>query len=30
MRADWVIKTIKYVAFRAEFEDVFLEINKGS
>jgi hypothetical protein len=30
MRADWVMKTLQYTVFRAEYDDVFLEINKGA
>lgn len=28
MRADWVIKAVQYLAFKSEYEEVFLEINK--
>jgi hypothetical protein len=29
MRVDWVVKAVQYVAFKSEYEDVFLELNKG-
>lgn len=29
MRADWVLAAIQYEAFKADYEDVFLELNKG-
>lgn len=28
MRADWVIRTAQYVAFKGEYEDVYIEINR--
>lgn len=30
MRADWVVKSFQYLQFKAEYEDVFLEMNKGA
>jgi len=29
MRADWVMKTVQYVAFKSDYEDAYLEMNKG-
>lgn len=29
MRADWVMKAMKYMAFQNEYEDVFVEMNRG-
>ncbi len=29
MRADWVMKAVQYVAFKSDYEDVFLEMNKS-
>lgn len=28
MRADWVFKALQYEAFKAEYENVYLEMNK--
>lgn len=28
MRADWVIKMIQYEAFKPEYEEVYLEMNR--
>lgn len=29
MRADWVVKMAQYVAFKGEYEDVYLELNRA-
>ena len=29
MRADWVMKAIQYEVFKGEYEDVFIELNRG-
>ena len=29
MRADWVMKMIQYEAFKGDYEDVYLEMNRG-
>lgn len=29
MRADWVLKAIQYEVFKGEYEDVYLELNRG-
>lgn len=29
MRGDWVMKMIQYEIFKAEYEDVYLELNRG-
>jgi hypothetical protein len=28
MRADWVFKALRYQEFQAEYEDVYLEMNR--
>lgn len=28
-RADWVFKTIQYVAFKSDYEDAYIEMNKS-
>lgn len=28
MRADWVVRMIQYVAFKSEYEDVYIEMNR--
>ena len=29
MRADWVMKAMQYIAFKAEYEEAYIEMNKG-
>lgn len=29
MRADWVMKMLQYEVFKNEYQDVFLEMNRG-
>lgn len=28
MSADWVMKAVQYVAFKSEYEEVYLELNR--